>query len=112
MSGGCAVESKNLGVCQGRPFWSGSVNLLDGAIEETHTYEEAEAADFHHSLYFSQAQVERMADGECAFFCINNGRIEVYWLGDSGPEVPRQIAKQIEFNAQPEVGFPPPALLC
>ncbi|WP_312430946.1 hypothetical protein [Lacrimispora sp.] len=51
-----------------KPFWSGSVNLLDGKIEEVHSYLEAQAADFHHSLYFSQQQIEKMSNGECAFF--------------------------------------------
>lgn len=58
----------------GTPFWSGSVNLLDGKIEEVHSYKEAEAADFHHTFYFSSSQLEKMAGGECAFF----------WLGEDG----------------------------
>ena len=101
------MENKNQGVYQGRAFWSGSVSLTDGCIEEIHTYEEAEAADFHHSLYFSQAQVERMADGECAFFCINYGHVEVYWRDNPGDAVAKQIAHKIEFTIQPEAGIFP-----
>ncbi len=52
---------KKQALFNGVPFWSGSVNLLDGKIEEVHSYQEAQAADFHHSLYFSQAQIEKMA---------------------------------------------------
>ena len=63
----------------GRPFWCGSVNLLDGEIEEVHSYGEAQAMGFHHSLYFSQAQVEKMAAGECAFFWIDNGQVDIDW---------------------------------
>lgn len=31
---------------EGREFWSGCVSLIDGIIEEVHTYKEAEYADF------------------------------------------------------------------
>ena len=73
------MADKNQAVYGGRPFWCGSVNLLDGQIEEVHSYGEAQAMDFHHSLYFSEAQVEKMAAGECAFFWINDGRVEIDW---------------------------------
>ena len=55
---------------QGRAYWSGAVNVLDGGIEEAHTYWEAEAAGFHHSLYFGDHAVGQMDDGEWAFFCV------------------------------------------
>ena len=77
---------------KGKPFWSGSVSLLDGVIEEVHTIDEAETADFHHSMYFSQAQVEKMESGENAFFWIDNGKIYGNWR-DS---VPQSIIERIE----------------
>ncbi len=38
-----------MGLYQGCVFWSGSVSLVDGRIEETHTLQEAQAADYHHT---------------------------------------------------------------
>lgn len=37
-------------IFEGKEFWSGCVSLIDGKIEEVHTYEEAQRCDFHHSL--------------------------------------------------------------
>lgn len=64
-------RSKNTARFNGRPFWAGSVNLLDGVIEETHTYEQAAQADFRHSLYFSRPQVEKIDSGINAFFTVS-----------------------------------------
>ena len=33
---------RKMGLYQGRIFWSGSVSLVDGKIEETHTLREAQ----------------------------------------------------------------------
>lgn len=114
------MKNKDPGVYNGRPFWCGSVNLLDGEIEEVHAYGEAEAMDFHHSLYFSHAQVEKMADGECAFFWItDDGQVEIDWgskdseatifhVGDGRVEITRRdyfieerIAAQVRFDGCP-----------
>ena len=59
-----------MGLYQGRIFWSGSVSLVDGRIEEIHTLQEAQAADFHHTFYFSPEQASKIDDGECGFFWI------------------------------------------
>ena len=75
----------------GKPFWSGSVSLLDGVIEEVHSFKEAEAADFHHSMYFSQTQLEKMENGENAFFWVENGSIN----GDWRESVPQPIIDKI-----------------
>lgn len=85
-------------IFENKPFWSGSVNLLDGKIEEVHSYLEAQAADFHHSIYFSQQQIEKMSNGECAFFWINNsGEIEGLWRDEINDEIIKKIAEQITF---------------
>lgn len=77
----------------GVPFWSGCVSLVDGVIEEVHSYEEADEMDFHHSLYFSQSACERMEKGESAFFCIGkDGAIE----GDWRECIPKNILNTIE----------------
>lgn len=81
------------------PFWSGSVNLLDGKIEEVHSYQEAQVADFHHSLYFSHPQIYKMSKGECAFFWINNnGAIEGLWRDEINDEIIKKIAEQLIFH--------------
>ena len=49
--------------------WCGCADAIDGEIYELHTYEEAEASDFHHSLYFSPNALDKMDEGECVFFC-------------------------------------------
>lgn len=78
-----------------RVFWSGSVSLIDGVIEEIHTYKEAQKADFHHSFYFSQAQIEKMDTGECAFFCVDRNNGEIYTFRQIG-EVPQKIIEKIK----------------
>lgn len=93
---------KNEAAYNGRPIWCGSVNLLDGEIEEVHSYEEAQAMDFHHSLYFSEAQVEKMAGGECAFFWIDSGQVEVNWRERCDPAVAQRLTAQLSFIGQPE----------
>ena len=85
-------SDRNTASFKGKPFWSGSVSLLDGVIEEVHTIEEAEDADFHHSMYFSQAQVEKMENGENAFFWVDNGKVNGNWR----ESVPEDIIKKIE----------------
>ena len=35
---------RKMGLYQGCVFWSGSVSLVDGRIEETHTLQEAQGA--------------------------------------------------------------------
>lgn len=83
----------------GVPFWSGSVNLHDGEIEEVHSYQQAQAADFHHTFYFSQTQIEKMADGDCAFFWISKGgAIEGEWRETLGDSLIRRISEQITFQ--------------
>ena len=82
----------NSAMFNGKPFWSGSVSLLDGVIEEVHSYQEAEEAGFHHSLYFSHNQVEKMDNGENAFFWVDNGTV----YGDWRETVPKEIISKIE----------------
>lgn len=80
-----------------KPFWIGSVNLIDGYIEEVHTYEEAAEHDFHHSFYFSLEQQRLLSDGSpselrpptCMLFWFN-GKI------DGNETIPRNIMEEIE----------------
>lgn len=88
---------------EGEPFWSGSVSLIDGVIEEVHSFEEAEAWDFHHSLYFSLEQQEKMDSDENAFFTVEKrkGKIEINtWRDDIPDKIIRRIREQIKPNIQ------------
>lgn len=84
----------------GKPFWSGSVSLLDGVIEEVHSFSEAEDADFHHSMYFSQAQIEKMENGENAFFWVENGSINGNWRESIPQSIIDKIREQIVIDAK------------
>ena len=91
---------KNRGVLKrtGEPFWIGTVNVMDGEIEEIHTYEEARDNDFHHSFYFSQPQQEKMTDGEVMIFWIAPYGIEAEWtMGKASPNLIHKIKQQIEM---------------
>lgn len=81
---------------KGQPFWSGSVNLADGRIEEIHSYQEAQRADFHHSIYFSSEQAERIRDAECGFFWIDsNGSVQAEWREKISDTIITKIEEQI-----------------
>jgi len=66
-------SDKNRGLLlkNNKKFWIASVNIIDGEIEETHTYQKAADNDFHHSLYFSIDQLEKIENGECMIFWIS-----------------------------------------
>lgn len=89
---------------KGKEFWSGSVSLLDGKIEEVHTYEEAERAGFHHSLYFSDEQVEKLDSDDNAFFFVNNGKIET-WRDDIPQWVIGRIYEQLDSKGEKSVQY-------
>ena len=95
-----SMSASKIATFKGKQFWSGAVNLLDGVIEEVHSYEEAEKAGWHHSLYFSPAQVDKMDAGETAFFWVENGVVYGDWRDTVSPEILRKIEKQISFKSQ------------
>lgn len=87
---------RKMGLYQGCIFWSGSVSLVDGKIEETHTLREAQAADFHHTFYFSPEQALKIGDGECGFFWITeDGEVEAEWRKTLGRDIICGIKEQI-----------------
>lgn len=87
---------KDKALFEGKEFWSGCVSLLDGMIEEVHTYDEAEYADFHHSMYFSSSAISRMDNEESAFFFIDdNGRVQGTWRDDIDDNIIHKIEQQI-----------------
>lgn len=85
-----------MGLYRGRIFWSGSASLADGRIEETHTLQEAQAADFHHACYFSPEQASKIDDGECVFFWITaDGEVGAEWRESMGRDIIGSIKEQI-----------------
>lgn len=87
---------RKIGLYQDRIFWSGSVSLIDGRIEETHTLQEAQAADFHHTFYFSPEQALKIDDGECRFFRITeDGEVEAEYREILGRDIICSIKEQI-----------------
>lgn len=88
-------ENKNHAVLKrnGKRFWIGAANVLDGYIEEIHTYEEAERNDFHHSFYFSPNMVEKISDEECMVFWVDEDGINDEWTHG---KIPMNIIRLIE----------------
>ena len=84
----------------GKPFAVGSASSLDGYIEETHTYAEAQASDWHHSFMFSNAQVEKIDNEENVFFWVDDdGTIQTMWRQDEAPaNIVRAIQNQIDIT--------------
>jgi hypothetical protein len=94
----------NGAIFNGKPFWSGSVSLIDGVIEEVHSYKEAEASDFHHSYYFSQAQAEKIDSGENGFFFVENGKIQGEWRDTVPKDIINKIEEQI-VKINPDIRY-------
>lgn len=99
------MQDKNQAVYRGTSFWCGSVNLCDGTIEEIHRYEEAANCDFHHSFYFSPPQIEKMRNGECAFFWIGNYNIYGEWNEKIGEDIKGKIQEQIDKPKNSEMDY-------
>jgi hypothetical protein len=92
--------NKNRGILKrtGEEFWIGTVNVLDGEIEEVHTYEKAKNNDFHHHFYFSISQLDKMNEKECMIFWISPNGIEAEWtMGKASPDIINKIKQQIEI---------------
>lgn len=80
------------------PFWIGTVNTLDGEIEEIHTYEEAQQHDFHHSYYFSNSQIEKIDQEECMVFWVDNHELIYEWTrGIIHADIVYKINQQIRI---------------
>lgn len=92
------LNPANAGVYKGRKFWSGAFDTRDGYIIEVHSYEQAEASDFHHSLYFKPSTCEMMEDDAAQFFWIDRGQIQTLWRGGAAaPKIIAAIRSQIDI---------------
>lgn len=72
-----------------KPFFIGAVNILDGYIEEVHSFETASKHDFHHSSYFSDGVLDKQDDD-----------IRIFWFEDGYPynweeDIPSNIKEAI-----------------
>lgn len=83
-----SYEDKNYGVLKstGKRFWIGTVSVLDGKIEEVHTYEEAKKHDFHHSFYFSSCACEKIDNEESMVFWVDKHGINGEWTHGKIPQ--------------------------
>lgn len=91
------VAPQNKGSYQGKPFWIGTVNTLDGKIESVYDYETAESNDFHHSFYMSPEIVEKIDNEDSAVFWFNNnGEIEFQWRNDIAKDWLEAIKEQLD----------------
>ena len=91
-------NDKNHGVLKstGKKFWIGTVSVLDGRIEEVHTYEEAEKYDFHHSFYFSSSAREKIDEEESMVFWVDKYSINGEWThGKISQNIINSINQQI-----------------
>lgn len=80
--------------------WIGSANVQTGKIEETHSFAEAEKADFRTSFYFSEEQEDKCGREECIFFWLEDGgviQLSENKLGESREkELIEKIREQLE----------------
>ena len=78
----------------GKEFWAGCVSLIDGVVEEVHSYEEAAYYDFHHSMYFSKEALDKMNDMS-TFFSIRKDGIYIDEICRNQNKVPKWIKSKI-----------------
>lgn len=91
------ISDKNRGLLlkNNKKFWIGTANVLDGEIEEIHTYEKARSYDFHHSFYFSHSQIEKITNEECVVFWVNDDVVCEWRHGKAQQKLIDEIKKQI-----------------
>ncbi len=71
----------------GENFWTGCVSLIDGYIEEVHTYKTAKAADFHHTFIFSHTAYEHIETWESVTFFVQPKKKIYIWDNYDAPPV-------------------------
>lgn len=92
-SGNYAILLRN-----NKKFWIGSVNVYDGYIEEVWTVEQAKKADFHHNLYWSVDQIQKLWDEEIMPFWINKTGLQIEWTQGKIPSyIVKELKRQIKI---------------
>ena len=90
------IKNKNPMKWKGIPFWIGIVDLLDGEIISTWTYQKAEIYDLHHSLYMDKTYLEKIDDEEYGVFWFNNPNDLDFWdYSGITSDIVKKIKKQI-----------------
>ena len=90
------LTDKDMASYKGESFWFGVVDLRDGQIVETHTYQSAKAVGFHHSKLVGEDAWEGLNEGDYAVFWIQSGNI-AHW-GNVPKNIIQRIEQQIELN--------------
>lgn len=92
-------ENKNKGKWKGKSFWIGAFDLIDGEILETHTFEEAESNDFHHTFYFRDKARNAIDEGRADVFTIEDGKVKAGWKSDRpSRKIENRISDQIKIT--------------
>jgi len=88
-------KNKNPVKWKGIPFWIGIVDLIDGEVISTWSYETAESHDFNHSFYMNLEYLEKIDDGEYGIFWFKNKNKLDGWDEYLTSEIKEKIYKQI-----------------
>ena len=86
--------NKNPVTWKGKPTWIGVVDLRDGEIIATWTYQKAEDYDFHHSFYMDEEYLEKIKDEEYGVFWFNGNEIEGWNI------LPKHITDKIKTQVK------------
>lgn len=87
--------NKNPATWKGKPFWIGIVDLRDGEIIATWTYQKAKSCDFHHSFYMDEEYLEKIKGEEYGVFWFNKGGLET-WDNFPKPDIYQKIYDQLD----------------
>lgn len=94
-----SANNKNSGKWRGKEFWIGAFDTRDGQVLETHTFEEAESNDFHHTFYFRDKARNAIDEGSADVFTVEDGKVRTGWKQDRAPQrIENRILEQIEID--------------
>jgi hypothetical protein len=84
-------------IINGKKRYGGVVNLLDGIIEDTFTFDKAEENDWHHNFYLNLKMINKIKDGESSVFWVEKDGSIVNSEGDLPQNIKDKIKKQISI---------------
>ena len=92
-------KSKNPVKWKGKPFWIGIVDLRDGEIIVTWTYQTAKSCDFHHTFYMDREYREKIDNDEYGIFWFNEPDDLDFWdISGISDKVYTRIMQQVQEN--------------